>query len=389
MPFQVAPEIVTAKDGTQWNKTPRRFGRVPSHNVIRREGGPTTFITSRVDDVKDVFFELLDYGNMDSIVKFTLAEAKRKGDETFEFDVEMLRAFIGLCIARGAYKGRDEPLKSLWSSRDGRPLFVGTMSRDTFLLILRYIRFDCKEKRRRGEDRFQHIREIWERTVENFRKCYLPRENTTIDEQLFPCRARCPFIQYMPQKPAKFGIKFWLMCDAENFYILNASPYIGREEGRERNLAQHVVEKLCAPFHKSGINITLDNFFTSHQLAASMREKGFSIVGTLRGNRREIPSTIMNECREAELYHTSFLYSDEATLAVYKAKRNKCVAFLSSKHKTGVVSNAASNPKLKPEICLFYNQTKGGVDSTDQMVRYYSSKVQTRRWPLACFFQLA
>ena len=323
-------------------------------------------------------------------MNFTLAEARRNGDENFQFDIEILQAFLGLCIARGAYKRRDEPLKSLWSSRDGRPLFVGTMSRDTFLLILRYIRFDDKEKRRRGEhqDKFQHIRQIWETTVENFRKCYFRQENATIDEQLFPCRARCPFIQYMPQKPAKFGIKFWLMCDAGNFYVLNAAPYIGREGSRERNLAQHVVEKLSAPFQGSGINITVDNFFTSYQLARSMREKGFSIVGTLRANRREIPPSVMNECKEAELYNTSFLYSDEATLAVYKAKRNKCVALLSSKHRAGVVGNVATNPKLKPEICLFYNQTKGGVDSTDQMVRYYSSKVQTRRWPLACFFNL-
>ena len=81
----------------------------------------------------------------------------------------------------------------------------------------------------------------------------------------------------------------------------------------------------------------------------------------------------MNECKEAELYHTNFQYSDEATLAVYKAKRNKCVVFLSLKHRSGVVGNPATNPKLKPEICLFYNQTKGGVDSTNQMVRYYST----------------
>ena len=86
------------------------------------------------------------------------------------------------------------------------------MSRDSLLLILRYIRFDDKGKRRRGEgqDKFRRVaRQIRESTVEYFRKCYLQQENAPIDEQLFPCRARCPFIQYMmPQKPAKFGIKF-------------------------------------------------------------------------------------------------------------------------------------------------------------------------------------
>ena len=59
----------------------KTVGGVQAHNIIRREGGPTTFATRRVDDTKDVFSELLGYGNMDAIVNFTLAEARRKGDD--------------------------------------------------------------------------------------------------------------------------------------------------------------------------------------------------------------------------------------------------------------------------------------------------------------------
>ena len=71
---QAALKIVTGKDRTQWNKTPTQFSRIQADNIIRRERGPTTFVTRRVDDTKHVFSELLGYGNMDAMVNFTLAK---------------------------------------------------------------------------------------------------------------------------------------------------------------------------------------------------------------------------------------------------------------------------------------------------------------------------
>ena len=35
-----------------------------------------------------------------------------------------------------------------------------------------------------------------------------------------------------------------------------------------------------------------------------------------------------------------------------------------------------------------YNNTKFGVDTCDQMLRYYSTRSATRRWPLAVFYNL-
>ena len=75
----------------------------------------------------------------------TMAEARLQGDNNFQFSVEELQTFIGLCIIRGVIKGRDEPVKSFWNTDYGRPVFGETMSRNNFLSILRYIRFDDKK----------------------------------------------------------------------------------------------------------------------------------------------------------------------------------------------------------------------------------------------------
>lgn len=42
----------------------------------------------------------------------------------------------------------------------------------------------------------------------------------------------------------------------------------------------------------------------------------------------------------------------------------------------------------KPEVIVFYNSTKGGVDSLDKKCANYSPSRRTQRWPMALFFML-
>lgn len=43
-------------------------------------------------------------------------------------------------------------------------------------------------------------------------------------------------------------------------------------------------------------------------------------------------------------------------------------------------------PTHKPEVIEFYNQTKGGVDTFDQMCAHYGCGRKTKRWPLCVFY---
>ena len=46
----------------------------------------------------------------------------------------------------------------------------------------------------------------------------------TIDKQLFPRKARCPFTQYISNEPDKLGIKFWFTADSKSKFVLNRFP---------------------------------------------------------------------------------------------------------------------------------------------------------------------
>ncbi|KAF0040529.1 hypothetical protein F2P81_006427 [Scophthalmus maximus] len=91
---------------------------------------------------------------------------------------------------------------------------------------------------------------------------------------------RCLFRQYMPSKPAKYGIKSWVSCDARSSYAWKMQVYTGKPTGGapEKNqgirVALHVTEGL------RGHNVTCDNFFTSYELGQRLLRRGITMVGT-------------------------------------------------------------------------------------------------------------
>ena len=52
----------------------------------------------------------------------------------------------------------------------------------------------------------------------------------------------------MSQKPGWYGIKYWILADAESHYCFNAIPYLGKEGDTPAvNLGATVVTKLVEP----------------------------------------------------------------------------------------------------------------------------------------------
>ena len=56
---------------------------------------------------------------------------------------------------------------------------------------------------------------------------------------------------------------------------------------------------------------------------------------------------------------------------------NKVVFLLSNCHSSPAVK--INDEKHRPEVVLFYNKTKGGVDTADEMLRGYSTKAASKR----------
>ncbi|XP_056880909.1 uncharacterized protein LOC130521345, partial [Takifugu flavidus] len=183
------------------------------------------------------------------------------------------------------------------------------------------------------------------------------------------------------QQAGEYGLKIFWMCDARVPYTIDGTVYTGRQPGEEikKKLGETVVQQLCSGIRGTGRNITMDNFFTSVPLAEKLLEKDLTIVGTLRQNKADIPP-VMKPSKLREIYSSEFGFRGNMTMVSYVPKKGKSVVLLSTMHDDKAVDE--SNHKKKPDVILFYNQTKGGVDIMDQMVSAYTCKRRTRRWPM-------
>jgi hypothetical protein len=198
-----------------------------------------------------------------------------------------------------------------------------------------------------------------------------PGHNVNIDEQLLPFRGKCPFRQFIPKKPDKYGLKFWLCADVDSYYVFNAFPYIGRQPNQQRqsHIGAKVVLELLEPLYGSNRNVTMDNFFTSVPLAKELQTKKLTLIGTLRKNKPELPMEFQSN-KNREVGSSLFGFQDGLSIVSYVPKYNKAVLLLSSKHHNNQVDNKTG----KPIAILDYNKTKGAVDTVDQMCHKYTVK---------------
>jgi hypothetical protein len=298
-----------------------------------------------------------------------------------------LKAFIGLLILAGVSRAKLEPLCDLWSVERGRPIFAAVMRINRFKAILQYLRFDNKNTReiRRATDKLAAIRDVWQIFVAQLPKMITPGSDITVDEQLVPFRGKCPFRQYIPSKPAKYGIKIWWACDAQTSYPLMGDVYLGRQTGDARavNLGSSVVMNLTSRWLHSGRNIVMDNFFTSVQLAEELMTKNTTLVGTIRRNKPDIPDELTVKTGRSEK-SSLFTFDDKITLVSYVPRKGKNVTLLSTMHHDDKVEGE----DRKPHIILHYNECKSGVDNMDKLVGTFSCRRKIDRWPMTVFFNM-
>ena len=232
------------------------------------------------------------------------------------------------------------------------------MSRDYFLKILKYLRFDDKPNRVRsgpGADKFAPIRQVFQNFANEYQKKYTCKFLLTVDEQLMPLKLHCSFVTFMPSKPDKYAVKFWVLADVETNYVLNIDVYLGAQKKKKQRfgapLAVSVVVNLCKRIKGKGDNITCGNFFTSLPVAEKLaRDKLVSIVETMQKNRRELCKK-MNQKNKAT-YSSNFYWHDPANfLSVkYQAKEKKSVCLHSSMHDSADVDTSNEKKSRKSFI---------------------------------------
>ncbi|XP_033971716.1 piggyBac transposable element-derived protein 4-like [Trematomus bernacchii] len=349
--------------------------------------GPTHYAVARISDPASSFVLLLTDDILQHIVSMTNLHGRRSIAEWRDMDTEELQAYVGLLILAGVYRSKNESTLSLWSEKSGRSIFRATMSHKRFHQISRTLRFDDKLSRpRRRDDKLAAFRKVWDMWTHRLPMLFSPFSDVCVDEQLVPFRGRCSFKQYMPKKPAKYGIKIWANCDVKSSYAWRLQVYTGKAAGSRPEVNQGMRVVLEMTEGLQGHIINCDNFFTSFALAKELLRRKLALVGTIRRNKPELPPILL-QARARAVLSSTFAFTKTHTLVSYIPRRGRNVLLLSTKHRSPDVSDEM---KRKPVIIKDYNRCKGGVDNLDKLgvVSTYSCRRRTNRWPLAPFHNL-
>lgn len=388
-----------------WNsEAPHISAKTPERNVIKikltaPKGPASKLIKPSPEAVWRLFFtdNILQEIVINTNKKLEQLRQNLKTPDSSSYrntNKEEIEALLGLLILCSIFKSGREKLASLFSTDStGRHIFRAIMSLKRCETLILALRFDDTSTRaeRKENDPAAAISYIFNTFISNCQEVYSIGAHACVDETLIPFRGRCPFRMYMPNKPARYGIKLICLTDAHNSYLQNAYIYVGKDsDGKsltieERKLLKptQAVLQVAQPIMKTNRNITADNWFSSVELVQELQRRKLTYVGTLKRNKKEVPAEFLPN-RTREVGCSLYGFTKDMTLLLFVPKKSKAVLLISSMHR----SEFTDKGNNKPEIISFYNATKSGVDTLDYKCSNYSTNRRTRRWPLAIFCHL-
>lgn len=236
----------------------------------------------------------------------------------------------------------------------------------------------------------------------------------SVDESMIKYKGRkIIFVQYMPRKPIKHGIKVFCLCDADTGYLLAFEVFTGEHAGGS---TWDIIERLIIQSglqDETGRRLFMDNYYTTMKVVTKLYEKygwvcaGITVVQTKKKasarEKNDFPFTkITNSARDlvdrgwTRRATQTMKTSSGATYIVQATiwKDKKIVGWL---HTIAVGSEVVkARRRIKghryavkfdaPLVQKKYSVGFNGVDLSDKDSAKYSTSLRTNRWYLRIFF---
>ena len=126
----------------------------------------------------------------------------------------------------------------------------------------------------------------------------------------------------MPNKPSKYGLKYFNIVDLETSYLLDSIPYVGKSSENENNTPEcgrKMVENLACRFYGTNRILGMDNYFTSVALAKLLFVNKLGLIGTVRSNKNEVPEEFLPS-KHNQIDSSIFAFDKSLTLTSYFPK---------------------------------------------------------------------
>jgi len=319
-----------------------------------------------------------------------------------------IRVFLALLIYMGAR--REGGSHGFWKGRGERGAFQA-MSLERFSQIKRFLHISNPKLQLSCAEWFQKLERLNSMIRSRCQQFYFPASNVIVDEMMIRFGGRSHHTYRMPSRPITEGYKVFALCDIgytfDWIFASRVDSSSGLDLQKDLTPTGSTVFQLARslPYTTGHFNIYMDNYFTSQQLLARLRDLGIGGCGTARVSRSAFPPELDNKQKNIPWNEVSGGTADSAgKVLALQWQDNSAVHFLSTIHtlEAKVISErkkprytSSNGPAIRrvfgshervnipiPGITDDYNQFKVGVDLADQYRSYYFTQLKClRNWP--------
>ena len=300
-----------------------------------------------------------------------------------------LAKYLGLTVLMGIVQLPEIAMYWALNEKYGQPVFYQTMSYKRYIEINKYLHFNDNENiSTENSDRLFKIRPVITYLLSRYKKVYVPKQELSLDEGQMPWRGRLGFKVYNPLKPDKYGVKFYILAEAESGYVVNFEIYSGKSSSTH-DLVLRLTENLKNKYYK----LYMDNYYNSVKLAEALLTNKIYCCGTLR-LVRGAPKDIQ-AFSKSKIPHDSTIFKRKGNVFIILWKDKRVVNMISTcnnaetekvekkmkiKNKKDGSTSYKTLTLNKPKAICDYNKYMKGVDHLDQMTSYYKFARKSYKW---------
>jgi hypothetical protein len=193
--------------------------------------------------------------------------------------------WIGILVLQGVHFGSEKrTAQKMWQKPPyglSIPYVCNLMTRDAYEFLRRNVHFADNSLQQpegtEGYDPLFKVRDALDVIGKGLRKVWTTGKDIIIDESMIKyCGRAVAFIQYMPAKPIKHGIKVFCVHCAILGIMLAYEVYCGNKDKKTDGTAADVCDRLVKEVELTGPcgqTLYTDNYYTSMKLVKHLFEK--------------------------------------------------------------------------------------------------------------------
>ncbi|KAL7290369.1 hypothetical protein TKK_0016062 [Trichogramma kaykai] len=215
--------------------------------------------------------------------------------------------------------------------------------------------------------------------------------------------------QYIKDKPTKWGIKQWSMCNPEG-YLFECDIYSGKGSNpfsKDTNILEkctlgsrvvlHMIQGLLdkvVPKKIINYHLYFDNYFSSPDLSVHLLRLGIRATATVRANRvRDVSNDVDKNSQRGSYAVKHDKNSGQNYITLVDSKPVSILSTAAGITPLSSMKRYSKEQKNKldlpfPQAFQFYNNNMGGVDLHDFHCSNAMPSIRSKKWTFVIFERL-